>query len=143
MDHENSSLPILLKINSTGGEIASGIAIYDSMQQAKAPVHTYCVGQACSMASLILSGGQFGKRHITRNSFVMIHEPSGLAFGKTCDIRVSSKHLDVLKCKLITLYSQNTRNSYRYIESKLEGSDHWMDADQAKEFGLVDQILPY
>jgi len=140
MDLE-SSLPIHLKINSPGGEVASGIAIYDHMKTLSSPIHTYCLGQACSMASLILSGGKFGQRRITQNSTVMIHEPIGGTYGKATDIKISCQQIDAIKHKLITLYSQNTRKGYGYVKAKMK-KDHWMNSDEAKSFGLVDQILP-
>ena len=131
---------ISLYINSPGGSIIQGLAIIDCMHIIKSKVATYCVGEAYSMGSIILSCGAKGKRYILENSEVMIHAPSGHAYGKSSEVTLSAKRLDKFKDKLIDILVNNSKRSKQQI-IKYFNYDKFMDAKETLEFGLVDKII--
>ncbi len=131
---------ISLYINSPGGVITSGMAIYDTMQFIKSDVSTICVGMAASMASFLLSSGAKGKRFCLPNSEVMIHQPLGGAQGQATEIKIAAEHILKLKDKLNRLLSKNTGKALETIEKDTE-RDNFMDAEEALHYGLVDKIV--
>lgn len=131
---------ISLYINSPGGVITAGMAIYDTMQFIKSDVCTICVGMAASMASFLLSCGARGKRYSLPNSEVMIHQPLGGAEGQATEIKIAAEHILKLKDKLNRLLSKNTGQSLETIEQDTE-RDHFMDAEEALRYGLIDKIV--
>ncbi len=131
---------ISIYINSPGGVITSGMAIYDTMQFIKSDVTTICVGMAASMASFLLASGTRGKRFALPNSEVMIHQPLGGAEGQATEIKIAAEHILKLKDKLNRLLSKNTGKDLETIEKDTE-RDHFMDAHEALEYGLVDKIV--
>lgn len=131
---------ISLYINSPGGVITAGMAIYDTMQFIKSDVTTICVGMAASMASFLLASGAKGKRFCLPNSEVMIHQPLGGAQGQATEIKIAAEHILKLKDKLNRLLSKNTGKDLQTIEHDTE-RDNFMDAEEALEYGLVDKIV--
>lgn len=140
LESENPNKPISMYINSPGGSVTAGMAIYDTMQYISSPVSTLCIGQACSMGSLLLAGGEPGKRLILPNARVMIHQPSGGAQGQATDIAIHCE--EILKCKkrINEIYSKHTKKSIEEIEKFLE-RDHFMSPEEAVNFGIVDKVL--
>ena len=134
--------PIQLYINSPGGSVTSGLAIYDTMQHIKAPVHTLCIGQAASMGAILLAAGEPGKRSILPNARVMIHQPYGAVEGKETDIRIQAEQIEKIRGKLANILLKHTRQDVdvKHIQDMLEW-DFWMEADQAKLHKFVDKIL--
>ncbi|KAJ1502614.1 hypothetical protein HMI54_008869 [Coelomomyces lativittatus] len=131
---------ISLYINSPGGSVTSGMAIYDTMQFLKSPVSTLCIGQASSMGSLLLTAGAPGQRYALPNSRIMIHQPSGGAQGQASDIAIQAKEILKWRERLNLIYSKHTGKETKFIESHME-RDHFMSPEEAKEFGLIDKIL--
>ena len=131
---------ISIYINSPGGVITSGMAIYDTMNFIKSDVSTICIGMAASMAAIILSSGTKGKRYILPNGEVMIHQPLGGAEGQATDINIVANHILKLKNKLNKILSFNTGKDIKNIEKDTE-RDHYLSAEEALEYGLVDKIL--
>ena len=131
---------ISIYINSPGGYVTDGFAIIDTMNIVRSDIRTYCIGSACSMAAVILSCGKKGKRYVLTNAEVMIHQPSGGAYGKSDDILISSNNLVKCKNKLIDILSKNTKKSKTDI-NKYFNNDYYMDSKEAVEFGIVDFIL--
>ncbi len=131
---------ISLYINSPGGAVTAGFSIYDTMQFIKPRVSTVCVGQAASMAAVILSGGEKGMRYALPNSEVMIHQPSGGAEGQAQDIIISADHIKRTRQRLNEILSENSSQKIEIVE-KDTARDFWMLAKEAKEYGLVDQVL--
>lgn len=131
---------ISLYINSPGGSVIQGLAIIDSMHIIKSKVATYCVGEAYSMASIILSSGYKGKRYILENSEVMIHAPSGYMKGKSDEIALTSKRLANIKNKLIDILANNSNKNNKQI-AKYFSYDKFMNSNEALEFGIVDKII--
>ncbi|KAH6590005.1 hypothetical protein BASA50_009707 [Batrachochytrium salamandrivorans] len=138
LEAENPEKPISFYINSPGGSVTAGMAIYDTYIQS--PVATVCIGQACSMGSLLLTAGEPGHRSILPNARVMIHQPSGGASGQASDIAIHAKEILDIREKLNMLYVYHTKQPLGIIESRME-RDHFMSAAQALEFGLVDKVL--
>ncbi|KAF8503940.1 Clp protease-domain-containing protein [Hysterangium stoloniferum] len=147
LEAEESSKPIHLYINSPGGSVTAGLAIYDTMQYVSSPIHTYCIGQACSMGSLLLAAGEAGKRHCLPHASIMIHQPSGGASGQASDIAIHAKEILRVREKLTEIYQ---RHCSREGESKTDAMarfntalerDYFLTAEEAKEFGLIDGIL--
>ena len=138
LESENPDKPISMYINSPGGVVTAGMSIYDTMQYIKPEIHTLCVGQACSMGSLLLTAGD--KRYITPNARVMIHQPSGGASGQATDIEIHTKEILDLKKRLNNVYVKHTGQKLAVIEKAME-RDNFMSAEKAKEFGLVDEIV--
>jgi len=140
LESENPDKDIHLYINSPGGVITSGLSIYDTMKFIKPDVATMCIGQACSMGSFLLSAGAKGKRYCLPNSRVMIHQPSGGAQGQATDIEIQAKEILYLRGKLNGLYADHTGQPLERIERDVE-RDYFMNAEQAKEYGLIDHII--
>lgn len=140
LEAENPKKPISLYINSPGGSVTAGMAIYDTMQYIQSPVSTVCIGQACSMGSLLLAAGESGSRSILPNARVMIHQPSGGASGQASDIAIHAREILDIRSKLNSIYVHHTGQPLAEIEKRME-RDHFMSAQAAVEFGLVDKIL--
>lgn len=140
LESENPRKDIYLYINSPGGVVTSGLAMYDTMQYIKPDVATVCIGQACSMGSLLLAAGAAGKRYCLPNARVMVHQPSGGAQGQATDIEIQAKEILSLRKRLNEIYVKHTGKKINQIEEALE-RDRFMSAEEAKAFGLVDQIV--
>ncbi|WWC96276.1 ATP-dependent Clp endopeptidase, proteolytic subunit ClpP [Kwoniella sp. B9012] len=147
LEAEDPSRPIKLYINSPGGVVTSGLAIYDTMQYISPPVHTFCLGQAASMGSLLLAGGEKGHRYALKNSSVMIHQPSGGAQGQASDIALHAKEILRIRSALTDIYADHCtrpdeqRDTARERFEKALERDYFMTADEAVEFGIVDKIV--
>lgn len=131
---------ISLYINSPGGSITAGMAIYDTMNYLKCDVSTICIGMAASMASFLLSSGAKGKRLILPNSEVMIHQPLGGAKGQATDIMITAKHIEKIKNNMIKLLSEHTGQSLEKIEKDID-RDNYMSAEEAVKYGIVDKVI--
>ena len=131
---------ISVYINSPGGSITSGMAIYDTMNYIKSNVSTICIGMAASMAAFLLSSGEKGKRYALLNSEVMIHQPLGGAQGQATEIKIAAQRILKLKDKINKILSNNTNQDIKTIENDTE-RDNFMDASEALEYGLIDKIL--
>jgi len=140
LDHEDSKKDIYLYINSPGGSVTAGLAIIDTMNFVKANVSTICVGIAASMGALILSSGQKGKRFALPNSEVMIHQVMGGAEGQASDIAINAKHILRTKDTLNKILASNTGKKIDQVE-KDSDRDYWMTSDEAKKYGIVDDII--
>jgi ATP-dependent Clp protease protease subunit len=140
LESENPKKDIYLYINSPGGVVTSGLAMYDTMQYIKPDVATVCIGQACSMGSLLLTAGAAGKRYSLPNSRIMVHQPSGGAQGQATDIQIQAKEILNLRQRLNEIYVRHTGQKIKAIEDALE-RDNFMSAPEAKAFGLIDQIV--
>lgn len=139
LEAEASDKEIFLYINSPGGVVTAGMAIYDTMQYIKPPVSTLCLGQACSMGSLLLAAGEKGKRYCLPHSRVMIHQPSGGFRGQATDIAIHAKEILKMKRILNDLYVHHTGQSLHMVEKNME-RDNFMDPVTAEKFGLIDHI---
>ena len=131
---------ISIYINSPGGSVSSGLAIYDTMQFISSDVSTICVGMAASMGAFLLSSGTIGKRFALPNSDIMIHQPLGGAEGQASDIKITSDHIVLLRKRLNKILAKNTKQTLRKIEKDTE-RDYYLDAKEALEYGLVDKIF--
>jgi ATP-dependent Clp protease, protease subunit len=140
LEAENPNKDISFYINSPGGIVSSGMAIYDTMQYIRPKVGTLCVGQAASMGSLLLAGGEPGLRMALPNARIMVHQPSGGAQGQASDIEIQAREILALRARLNAIYAKHTGQSLSVIEAAVE-RDNFMTADQAKEFGLIDQVV--
>lgn len=140
LESENPGKEISFYINSPGGVVSSGLAIYDTMQYIRAPVSTVCIGQAASMGSLLLCAGEPGKRLALPNARVMVHQPSGGAQGQATDIEIQAREILKLRQRLNEIYVRHTGQPLEAIEAKLE-RDSYMSAEEARVFGLVDQVV--
>ena len=140
LESENPNKDISFYINSPGGVVSSGLAIYDTMQYIRAPVSTVCIGMAASMGSLLLTAGEKGKRFATPNSRIMVHQPSGGAQGQATDIEIQAREILSLRKRLNEIYVHHTGQPIEQIEAKLE-RDTYMSAEEALGFGLIDQIV--
>lgn len=140
LEAENPKKDIYLYINSPGGVVTSGLAMYDTMQYIKPDVATVCIGQACSMGSLLLAAGAPGKRYSLPNSRIMVHQPSGGAQGQATDIEIQAREILSLRKRLNEIYVKHTGRKITEIEQALE-RDRFMAPEEAKEFGLIDQIV--
>jgi len=140
LESENPSKDIAFYINSPGGVVSAGLAIYDTMQYIRSPVSTVCIGQAASMGSLLLASGAPGKRFALPNARVMVHQPSGGAQGQATDIEIQAREILTLRKKLNQIYVDHTGQPLEAIESKLE-RDTYMSAHEARDFGIVDQVV--
>lgn len=139
LDSENHE-DISLYINSPGGVITSGMAIYDTMNFIKSDVSTICIGIAASMAAFILSSGKKGKRYALPNAEVMIHQPLGGAQGQATEIKIAAEHILKLKDKLNTILAKNTNKPLEKIQNDTE-RDYFLTSDDALEYGLIDKII--
>lgn len=140
LEADNPEKDIHLYINSPGGVVTAGMAIYDTMNFIKPDVSTICLGQACSMGSFLLSAGEKGKRYALENSRVMIHQPLGGFRGQASDIEIHAREIIELKAKLNALLAKHTGQPIEKVERDTD-RDHFMSAAQAKEYGLVDVVL--
>ncbi|XP_071454891.1 ATP-dependent Clp protease proteolytic subunit [Hetaerina americana] len=142
LQSESSKKPVHMYINSPGGSVTAGLGIYDTMQYILPPIATWCVGQACSMASLLLASGTPSMRHSLPNARIMIHQPSGQAGGQATDIQIQAEEIIKLKRQINGLYLKHTGAPLEKIENVME-RDHFMSPVEAKEFGLIDKILDH
>lgn len=140
LESENPDKDIFMYINSPGGVITSGMAIYDTMQYIKPDVATLCIGQACSMGSFLLAGGAKGKRYALPNARIMIHQPLGGFQGQATDIEIHAREILNIRHRMNTLYSFHTGRSVEEVEKAVE-RDNFMSAEDAKNFGLIDQVV--
>jgi ATP-dependent Clp protease protease subunit len=140
LESEDPDKDIHVYINSPGGSVTSGLAIYDTMQYVKAPVSTICLGQAASMGAFLLSGGAKGKRFAVPNARIMIHQPMGGFSGQATDIEIQTKEILRLKLKLNEILAKNTGQSLERIGKDTE-RDFFMGADEAKAYGLIDDVF--
>ena len=140
LESENPSKDISFYINSPGGVVSAGLAIYDTMQYIRSPVSTVCIGQAASMGSLLLAAGAKGKRYALPNSRIMVHQPSGGAQGQAADIEIQAREILTLRKRLNEIYVRHTGQPIEAIERKLE-RDTYMSAEESRDFGLVDEVV--
>ncbi len=140
LESENPTKDIAFYINSPGGVVSAGLAIYDTMQYIRSPVSTVCIGQAASMGSLLLCAGAKGKRFALPNARVMVHQPSGGAQGQAADIEIQAREILHLRGRLNQIYQRHTGQPLAAIERKLE-RDAYMSAEEARDFGLVDEVV--
>ncbi len=139
LEADNPKKEISMYINSPGGVVTSGMAIYDTMQYIRAPVATLCIGQAASMGSLLLAAGENGMRYALPNARIMVHQPSGGFQGQASDIERHAQEILDMRSRLNKIYVTHTGQSLRKIEDALD-RDTFMTAEQAKDFGLVDEV---
>jgi len=140
LEAENPDKDIYMYINSPGGIVTSGLAIYDTMQYIRPKVSTLCIGQAASMGSLLLTAGDKGMRYSLPNARIMIHQPSGGFQGQATDIEIHAKEILSLKHRLNQIYVKHTGQKLSVVEKNME-RDNFMSADMAKDFGLVDEVV--
>jgi ATP-dependent Clp protease, protease subunit len=140
LESEDPDKDINLYVNSPGGSVTSGLAIYDTMQYVKPQVSTICVGQAASMGAFLLSGGAPGKRFAVPNARIMIHQPLGGFQGQATDIEIQAKEILRLKARLNEILAKHTRQPIERIEKDTD-RDYFMGAGEAKEYGLIDEVI--
>jgi ATP-dependent Clp protease protease subunit len=140
LEAENPKKEISMYINSPGGVVTSGLAIYDTIQFIKPAVSTLCVGQAASMGSLLLTAGEAGMRFALPNARIMVHQPSGGYQGQVTDILIHAKEVESLKKRLNEIYVKHTGQTLNAVEDALE-RDNFMTSDAAKSFGLIDNVI--
>ncbi len=139
---EDADRDINMYINSPGGVIYSGLAVYDTMQWVSSPVATICVGLAASMGSVLLTAGAAGKRAALPNSRIMLHQPLGGAQGQASDIEIQAREIIWLKTRLYEILAKHTNKSTEQIENDAD-RDYWLSAQEAKDYGLVDNVLEH
>ncbi|XP_077868253.1 ATP-dependent Clp protease proteolytic subunit, mitochondrial-like [Saccoglossus kowalevskii] len=142
LQSESNKKPIHMYINSPGGSVTAGLGIYDTMQYVLPPISTWCVGQACSMASLLLCAGFPGMRYSLPNSRIMVHQPSGQAHGQATDIQIQAEEILKMKNQINNLYVKHTKQPLDFIAAAME-RDKFMNPIEAEEFGLVDKVLDH
>lgn len=140
LESENPDKDIYMYINSPGGVVTSGLAIYDTMQYIKSDISTICIGQACSMGSLLLTGGTRGKRKSLTNSRIMVHQPSGGFSGQATDIEIHAREISTLRKILEGIYSFHTNQIVEDVRRKLD-RDSFLSPLEAMEFGLIDSVI--
>ena len=140
LESEDPDKDIQLYINSPGGSVTAGMAIYDTMQYVKSDVSTICMGMAASMGAFLLAGGAKGKRLALPNAEIMIHQPSGGARGQATEINIVAEQILKTRSKLNTILAQNTGQPLEVIEADTE-RDHYMSAEEAKAYGLIDGVI--
>jgi ATP-dependent Clp protease protease subunit len=140
LEAENSDKDIFLYINSPGGYVSSGLGIYDTMNYIKPSVATICMGQASSMAAVLLAGGAAGKRSALPNSRVMIHQPLGGAEGQASDIKIQADEILRLRARLTSILAKSTKQTLRKIEKDTD-RNFFMNAEEAKKYGIIDTLL--
>jgi ATP-dependent Clp protease protease subunit len=140
LESKDSEKDIYLYLNSPGGIVSSGLAIYDTMQHLRAPINTICMGMAASMGSFLLASGTKGKRAALPHSRIMIHQPSGGTQGTAADIEIQAREILYLRSSLNTLYAKHTGQPVERIERDME-RDRFMSAEEALEYGLIDTIF--
>jgi ATP-dependent Clp protease protease subunit len=139
LESENPKREIAMYINSPGGIVTSGLAIYDTMQYIRSPVSTVCIGQAASMGSLLLAAGEKGQRIALPNARIMVHQPSGGFRGQASDIERHAEDIIATKRRLNEIYVKHTGQPYERVEKTLD-RDHFMTAEEARQFGIVDRV---
>ena len=140
LEADDPDKDIQLYINSPGGSVTAGMAIYDTMQYIKCDVSTVCIGMAASMGAFLLAGGKKGKRFALPNAEIMIHQPSGGAQGQATEIQIAAEHIRRTKQKLNEILAANTGQSLETIKADTE-RDNFMSADEAKAYGLIDEVI--
>ncbi|MBD5501257.1 MAG: ATP-dependent Clp endopeptidase proteolytic subunit ClpP [Lachnospiraceae bacterium] len=140
LEAEDPEKDIQFYINSPGGSVTAGMAIYDTMQYVKCDVSTYCMGMAASMGAFLLAGGTKGKRLALPNAEIMIHQPLGGAQGQATEIEIAARHILHTKEKLNKILAENTGRDYDIIAADTE-RDNWMTAEEAKDYGLIDRVV--
>ena len=140
LEAENPKKEIHMYINSPGGLVTAGLAIYDTMQYVRPPVQTFCIGQAASAASLLLCAGKKGERFALPNARIMVHQPSASFYGQAADIARHAQEIVKLKRRLNEIYAKHTGQTVEAIEKALD-RDTYMTAEEAKNFGLLDQVM--
>jgi ATP-dependent Clp protease protease subunit len=140
LESVNPSKDIAMYINSPGGIVSSGLAIYDTMQYVRCDISTLCIGQAASMGSLLLAAGSKGKRFALANSRIMVHQPSGGVQGQASDIEIQAREILAMRARLNEIYVKHTGQPLKQIEESLE-RDTFMTAETAKSFGLIDEVM--
>ncbi len=140
LEAENPTKDISIYINSPGGVVTSGLAIYDTMQYIRPDIATVCIGQAASMGSLLLTAGAAGKRYCLPNSRIMIHQPSGGVQGQATDIEIQAREILLLRTRLNEIYAKHTGQEVSVISDAVE-RDKFMTPDEAKAFGLIDEVV--
>ena len=140
LDADNPERDVYLYINSPGGSVSAGLAIYDTMQYMKAPVHTICMGMAASMGCFLLAGGRSGKRSALPHSRIMMHQPSGGAQGTAADIEIQAREILYLRRKMNELMSKHTGRPVEQIERDFD-RDRFLSAQEAKDYGMIDYIV--
>ena len=142
LEADNPERDIHLYINSPGGSVSSGMAIYDTMQFLKSPVNTNCMGLAASMGAFLLAAGRPGKRSALPHSRIMIHQPSGGAQGTAADIEIMAREILYLRSQMNKLFSKHTGKPIEQIERDMD-RDRFMSADEAKEYGVIDNVISH
>ncbi|MFD2234781.1 ATP-dependent Clp endopeptidase proteolytic subunit ClpP [Phaeospirillum tilakii] len=140
LESENPTKDIAFYINSPGGVVTSGLAIYDTMQYIRPAVSTVCIGQAASMGSLLMTAGAAGKRYSLPNARIMVHQPSGGAQGQATDIEIQAREILALRARLNNIYVEHTKQPLDVIERVME-RDKFMTAEEARDFGLIDEVV--
>ncbi|SCY03688.1 ATP-dependent Clp protease, protease subunit [Lachnospiraceae bacterium XBB2008] len=140
LEAQDPDKDIYLYINSPGGSVTAGMAIYDTMQYIKCDVSTICIGMAASMGAFLLAGGAKGKRMALKNAEIMIHQPSGGSHGQATEIEIAAKHILRTKEKLNRILSENTGKPFDEVAQDTD-RDNWMSTDEALEYGLIDQVI--
>ena len=140
LESEDPDKDIQLYINSPGGSITAGMAIYDTMKYVKCDVSTICIGMAASMGAFLLAGGTKGKRMALPNAEIMIHQPLGGAQGQATEIEIAAKHILDIKKRMNTILAENTNQPYDVIAADTE-RDNWKTAEEAKAYGLIDEVI--
>ncbi len=142
LDADNPGRDIYLYLNSPGGNVSSGMAIYDTMQFLRSPVNTICMGMAASMGSFLLAAGKAGKRSALPHSRIMIHQPSGGAQGTAADIEIQAKEILYLRAQMNGLYAKHTGRPLEQIERDME-RDFFMSAEEAVKYGIIDSVITH
>ena len=140
LESENPTKDISFYINSPGGLVTAGLAIYDTMQYIRPDISTVCIGQAASMGSLLMAAGAAGKRYSLPHSRIMVHQPSGGFQGQATDIEIHAKEILSLRARLNDIYVQHTGQDLKVIEDAME-RDKFLDPEEAKEFGIIDEVV--
>ena len=140
LDADNPEKDVYMYINSPGGIVSSGMAIYDTMQHLRAPINTICMGMAASMGSFLLAAGRKGKRSALPHARIMIHQPSGGSQGTASDIEIQAREILYLRGKLNELYAKHTGKPVEQIEKDMD-RDRFMSAEEAKDYGLIDNVI--
>ncbi|NMB48353.1 ATP-dependent Clp endopeptidase proteolytic subunit ClpP [Candidatus Kuenenbacteria bacterium] len=140
LDSQSKDKDIKLYINSPGGSVTAGLAIYDTMQYIKAPIQTICIGMAASMAAVLLAAGTKGKRFALPNAEIMLHQVMGGAEGQASDVKIRAEHILKIKDKLNKIIAAHTGQSMNKIESDTD-RDYFMSAEEAKKYGIIDKII--
>ncbi len=140
LEGKNPNKDIFIYINSPGGSVSAGLAIYDTMNYIKCDVSTICVGRAASMGAFLLAGGTKGKRFALPNSEIMIHQPLGGAQGQVSDIQIQANHIQYIKERMNKMLSENTGKPLEIVEKDTD-RDNYMTAEEAKDYGLIDEIF--